>query len=249
MTPQLDIVALVPARSGSKGIKDKNILPLDGHPLIGYSIVAGRQSKLIREVFVTTDSKYYSSVSNNYGATVPFLRPAEISGDMSTDKDFFLHFIKWCIEERKKVPDMIIHLRPSTPLRDFRIIDSAIQKFIDNPKASALRSCQNTELTPYKMFFEKDGYMMPFMTDNKYKESYNHPRQVFPKTYLPNGYIDIIRPSVLLGTGLLHGDKTLLNLTPDTADIDDISDYESAKLLLNKKEYSSLKVQIDKHQL
>lgn len=249
MTLQLDIVAIVPARSGSKGIKDKNILPLNGHPLIGYSIVAARQSKLIKEVFVTTDSKYYSRISMNYGATVPFLRPAEISGDMSTDKDFFLHFIQWCIDERKKVPDMIVHLRPSTPLRDFRIIDFAIQKFIDNPEASALRSCQDTELTPYKMFFEKDGYMKPFMADTKYKESYNQPRQVFPKAYLPNGYIDIIRPSVLLGEGLLHGDKILLNLTPATADIDDNSDYESAKLLLNRKEYSSLKLQINKHQL
>jgi CMP-N,N'-diacetyllegionaminic acid synthase len=249
MTLQLDIVALIPARSGSKGIKDKNILPLDGHPLIAYSIVAAKQSKLIREVFVTTDSKYYSRVSMNYGATVPFLRPAEISGDMSTDKDFFLHFIKWCIEVRKKVPDMVIHLRPSSPLRDFRIIDGAIQKFIDNPKASALRSCQDTELTPYKMFFEKDGYMKPFMTDNKYKESYNQPRQVFTKAYLPNGYIDIIRPSVLLDTDLLHGDKTLLNITPEIADIDNISDYESAKLLLNRKEYSSLKLQINKYQL
>jgi N-acylneuraminate cytidylyltransferase len=248
MENELDIIALVPARSGSKGIKDKNILPLDGHPLIGFSIVAAKQSELINEVYVTTDSKKYCQISESYGAAAPFLRPVEISEDMSTDKDFFLHFIEWCRSGRNKIPDMIVHLRPSTPLRDFRLIDKAIQKFIDSSKASALRSCQNTELTPYKMFFENDGYMDPCMIDAKYKESYNQPRQAFQKTYLPNGYVDIIRPEILIDTGLLHGDKILLNLTPATADIDDISDYESAKQLLNNKEYSSLKEALDKQQ-
>ena len=249
MGNELDIVALVPARSGSKGIKDKNILPLGGHPLISFSIIVAKQSELINEVYVTTDSKKYCQVSESYGAVIPFLRPAEISNDLSTDKEFFLHFIEWCRSERNKIPDMIVHLRPSTPLRDFRLIDKAIQKFIDNPKASALRSCQNTELTPYKMFFESDGYMEPCMADAKYKESYNQPRQVFQKTYLPNGYVDIIRPEVLIDTGLLHGDKILLNLTPATADIDDINDYESAKQLLNNREYSSLKEALYKQQL
>ena len=249
MGNELDIVALVPARSGSKGLKDKNILPLDGHPLIGFSIIVAKQSELINEVYVTTDSKKYCQISESYGAAVPFLRPVEISEDMSTDKEFFLHFIEWCRSKRNKIPDMIIHLRPSTPLRDFCLIDKAIQKFIDNSEASALRSCQNTELTPYKMFFERGGHMEPCMIDAKYKESYNQPRQAFQKTYLPNGYVDIIRPEVLIDTGLLHGDKILLNLTPVTADIDDISDYESAKHLLNSKAYSSLKEALGKWQL
>jgi CMP-N,N'-diacetyllegionaminic acid synthase len=245
----LDIVALVPARSGSKGIRDKNILPLGGHPLIGYSIVVSKQVKLIKEVYMTTDSEEYGYIASSYGAVVPFLRSAEISNDLSTDKEFFLHFIEWCKNTRKKIPDMIVHLRPSTPLRDFRMIDKAIQKFINNPEASALRSCQHTELTPYKMFFNVSGYMKPCIGDNSYLESYNQPRQVFPKTYLPNGYVDIIRPAILLDTGLLHGDKILLNLTPATADIDDLSDYESAKQLLNSKEYSSLKEALDEQQI
>jgi CMP-N,N'-diacetyllegionaminic acid synthase len=242
----LDIVALVPARSGSKGIRDKNILPLGGHPLIGYSIVASKQAKLIKEVYVTTDSEEYGYIASSYGAVVPFLRPAEISNDLSTDKEFFLHFIEWCKNTRKKIPDLIVHLRPSTPLRDFRMIDKAIQKFINNPEASALRSCQHTELTPYKMFFNVSGYMKPCISDNSYLESYNQPRQVFPKTYLPNGYVDIVRPSVLLSTGLLHGNKILLNLTQRTADIDNIDDYEIAKQLLNNEKYLDLKKALDR---
>ena len=249
MNNELDIVALVPARSGSKGVKDKNILPLNGHPLISYSIIAAGQSELINEVYVTTNSKKYCQISESYGAITPFLRPIEISEDMSTDKEFFLHFIEWCKNERKKIPDMIVHLRPSTPLRNFRLIDKAIQSFSEHPEATALRSCQNTELTPYKMFFDNSGYMKPCMNDNSYSESYNQPRQVFPKTYLPNGYVDIVRPEVLLDTGLLHGNKILLNLTPITADIDDINDYEAAKQLLNNGEYLNLKEALDKQQL
>ena len=84
MGNELDIVALVPARSGSKGIKDKNILPLGGHPLISFSIIVAKQSELINEVYVTTDSKKYCQVSESYGAVIPFLRPAEISNDLST---------------------------------------------------------------------------------------------------------------------------------------------------------------------
>jgi CMP-N,N'-diacetyllegionaminic acid synthase len=242
----LDIIALVPARSNSKGIKDKNILPLGGHPLIAYSIVAAKQSSLINEVYVTTDSQKYGQISESYGATMPFLRPIEISEDISIDKEFFLHFIEWCRSKRKKIPDMIVHLRPTTPLRDFHLIDEAIQRLINNPEASALRSCQNTELTPYKMFFNNSCYIEPCMSDNSYSESYNQPRQVFQKTYLPNGYVDIIRPAILLDTGLLHGDKILLNLTKMTADIDDINDYEVAKQLLNSEEYSSLREALDK---
>ncbi len=244
MDIQLDIVALIPARSGSKGVKNKNILALDGHPLIGYAAIAARQSELINEVYVTTDSEEYRCVSKKYGALAPFLRPTEISGDLRTDKEFFFHFIEWCREVRGKIPDMIVHLRPTTPLRNFHKIDRAIQKLIDNSEASALRSCQETELTPYKMFFENDGYMNPFMIDPAYVESYNQPRQIFPKTYLPNGYVDIIRPKVLLDTNLLHGKKILLYLTPATSDIDDINDYEFAKQALNYEEYLTLKVSL-----
>ena len=88
--------------------------------------------------------------------------------------------------------------------------------------------------------------MKPCISDNSYLESYNQPRQVFPKTYLPNGYVDIVRPSVLLSTGLLHGNKILLNLTQRTADIDNIDDYEIAKQLLNNEKYLDLKKALDR---
>ena len=242
---KFDIVALVPARSGSKSIKDKNIALLNGHPLIGYSIVVAKKSKFINEVYVTTDSEKYSAISLSYGAHVPFLRPSDISKDLSTDNEFFTHFIEWCKKTRGRVPDLIVHLRPSTPLRNFHLVDDAINNLISHPEASSLRSCQNTQLTPYKMFYNDSGYMKPFMIDNNYSESYNQPRQKFPETYLPNGYVDIIRPKILQDTGLLHGDRILLNVTPRTVDIDEINDYEDAVAYLNNSEYKYLKSALD----
>ncbi len=244
---QKDIIALIPARSGSKGLKDKNILPINGHPLVAYSIVAANQCKLINEVYITTDSEKYSTIAKAYGAVVPFLRPLDISQDMSTDKEFFQHFNEWCKKKRKKIPEMIVQLRPSSPFRDFKLIDTAIQNLIHNPEATALRSCQNTTLTPYKMFFNNSGYMEPCMVDKSYVESYNQPRQIFPNTYLPNGYVDIVRPEVLSNTGLLHGNRILLYLTPPIPDIDAIDDYKTAKQLARRKKYLSLKEALDKH--
>lgn len=249
MLKNLDIVALIPARSGSKSIKDKNILLLNKHPLISYSIAVAKQSKMISDVYISTNSKKYSKISLSYGAIVPFLRPSDISLDSSLDREFFMHFIEWCKKNRTKVPDLIVHLRPTTPLRNYKIIDDAIEYLINHPNASSLRSCQDTQLTPFKMFFDDSGYIKPYMVDENYPESYNQPRQKFPKTYLPNGYVDIIRPKILLETGLLHGDKILLYVTPFTADIDDISDYELAKQLLTNNEFLSLKEELDKYQV
>lgn len=237
---KLDIVVLIPARSGSKGIKDKNIYPLKNHPLIAYSIIVAQQSKFIKDIYVTTDSTEYAQISKSYGATIPFLRPKKISQDKSLDIEFFSHFIEWCQIQRKKIPDLIVHLRPSTPLREFILLDEAIQKFIDHKNATSLRSCQITNLTPHKMFFNENGYMKPFLKVNSDSESYNQPRQNFPDTYLPNGYVDIILPTVLLKTGLLHGDKILPYLTPQIADIDDIKDINFAEKLLSEDKYSTL---------
>ena len=243
---QLDIVALITARSGSKGIKDKNIKLLNKHPLISYSIIAAKLSRLIKDVFVTTDSIKYAKISKRYGANTPFLRPKAVSLDKSIDKEFFLHFIDWCKNHRNKIPDLIVHLRPTTPLRNFKLIDQAIQNFIGHSEATSLRSCQLTSLTPYKMFFEENYFLKPFLNINSNIEPYNAPRQNFPNTYLPNGYVDIIRPKILKETGMLHGNKILLYLTEKIADIDDVSDLKYAEELLKSKKYLSLIKNLDK---
>ena len=145
------VVALIPARRGSKGVLGKNIKPLAGFPLIAYSIKAALKSKLIDRVIVSTDSEEYAEIAISYGAEVPFIRPVNISGDKATDAQFFEHVIKWFVEEGEKVPKYLVHLRPTTPLRSFEIIDGAIKEFVDS-NYSALRSCHKMTESSYKTF-------------------------------------------------------------------------------------------------
>lgn len=239
------IVALVPARSGSKSVPRKNILPLNNHPLIAYPIVAARLSIWINQVVVSTDSEEIAQIARLYGAKTPFLRPAEISQDQSQDKEFFLHYLRFLGDQGEPIPDYIVHLRPTTPLRDARVVDAGIRLIMMDRSATALRSMHATVLTPYKMFQEVDGYAKPFLQWKEERESYNFPRQVFPKTYIPNGYVDIIRPDVLLKTGQLHGDRIRLFHTVPVPDIDALADYHTAQTLLAKPEFQELGAQLN----
>lgn len=119
-------VAIIPARSGSKSIKDKNLAILSGHPLIAYSIAAAVLSKKISRTLVSTDSEEYAKIARKYGAEVPFLRPQEFSTDTSTDRDFMLHAMHWMKENNATPYEFWVHLRPTTPLRDPKHIDEAV---------------------------------------------------------------------------------------------------------------------------
>ena len=119
-------IALIPARSGSKGVKHKNIKILQGFPLLAYSIAAAKMTQGIDRVIVTTDSKKYADIAKKYGAETPFLRPKLISKNKSSDLEFFEHCIEWLIVNENYVPDNIIHLRPTTPIRDPKLVSEAI---------------------------------------------------------------------------------------------------------------------------
>ena len=111
------VIAIVPARSGSKGVKDKNLSSLGGYPLLAYSIVAAKLAKQINRVLISTDSEHYAETGRRYGAEAPFLRPAELSGDASTDRDFMLHAMQWMQKYEGQIPEYWVHLRPTTPMR------------------------------------------------------------------------------------------------------------------------------------
>jgi CMP-N,N'-diacetyllegionaminic acid synthase len=234
------IVALIPARGGSKGIPKKNIVPVGGHPLIAYTIAISKMSALISEAVVTTDSKEIAEISKRYSAEVPFLRPAEISRDSSLDKEFFLHYLRFLDQSGKNIPELIVHLRPSTPFRQCHVVDNAIQYMLDHPEATALRSAYETHLTPYKMFYKEGEFMRPYLNYAGEEEFYNLPRQVFPKAYIPNGVVDIARPSVLLEKGLLHGHNIKLWVVEKVPDIDVKEDLDYARRELGNPVYQSL---------
>lgn len=234
------VTCIIPARGGSKSIPKKNIIDLGQYPLIAYSIAAGKLSEYIEDVVVSTDSEEIGSIARKYGASVPFLRPQEIAGDNSLDIEFFQHYLEFLENKIMAIPDLIVHLRPTTPLRDPKVIGEAIKYMIDNEGASSLRSMDKTQLTPYKMFKKNGEYAIPFLTYQGVREFYNLPRQTFGDNYIPNGYVDIIRPSVLQKTGLLHGETMKLWETDKVADIDSIEDYEFAKNIFCQRRFKPI---------
>ena len=133
------VITVIPARGGSKSIPKKNIQPLDGKPLVSYSIDYSLKSDLVSKTIVSTDSLEISDICKKYGAEVPFLRPAELAGDDSTDYDFMRHALNY-FEKRNEIYDLYILLRPTSPLRPKNLIDMALKIFIKNPDISSVRS-------------------------------------------------------------------------------------------------------------
>ncbi len=129
----MKIIAIIPARSGSKGIPNKNIKLYKGKPLLAHSILQALQSKYITEVYVSTDSQEYKEIALEYGALVPFLRPPQFSEDLSPDIDLFNHFLVHYHENINTIyPDIIVQLRPTYPNRTVELIDNCIEIFINN---------------------------------------------------------------------------------------------------------------------
>lgn len=215
----MNIVAVIPARSGSKSIKDKNITPYKGKPLIYYSIKTALKSKYIDRAIVSTDSKKYKKISIKFGAEVPFLRPKKYSSDNSIDYDYILHASKFLIKN-KYYPDLIILLRPSSPNRVTKVVDRAINFFLKNiNKYDSMRSVSEFNQPPQKLFMIKNKQLKGFFDESLQGEYHSLPRQKFPKTYLPNGYVDILKPKFFLNNKKLYG-KICPFLTEETLDID-----------------------------
>jgi len=228
-----NIVALIPARSGSKGVPNKNIKLLAGFPLIAYSIKAALKSKLIDRVIVSTDSKEYAEIAREYGAEVPFLRPNEFSGDRATDTQFFKHAIYWFKENEGEVPEYFAHIRPTTPLRNPQVIDAALKSFMGSD-FTALRSVHKMSESSYKSFEIENDKLKCLCGGGFDIENANLARQEYPSTYDANGYIDIIRSEMVVKKGLIHGGQVQAYVTDMSYEIDELSDIDFLEYLINK---------------
>jgi len=230
-----DVVAVIPARSGSKGVVDKNINLLAGQPLIVYSIAAARLASSIDRIIVSTDSEEYADIAREYGAEVPFLRPDEISSDTSTDYDFVRHLLVWMKENEGYEPKYLVHLRPTTPLREPRYIDAAIEQMKKDHSATALRSVQEMSESAYKSFEIERDYLKSIGSSSFDLEASNAPRQQFKKTYQANGYVDIIRTLYVMKNNKLHGDRVIAFITPRVVEIDTVDDFDYLEYQVTKK--------------
>ena len=219
----MDVFALVTARSGSKGIPDKNLKQIGNHSLLEWSIKSALKSSQVTKVFLSTDSAEYAKLGESFGAIVPFLRPAELASDTAVDLDVFEHFLT----EVKELPKAIIHIRPTTPLRNPQIISDAVNKFIDlKNEITSLRSVHEMSESAYKTFEVSDQGLLKPIASFADGEKANLPRQAFPKTYQANGYVDVLSPEFILKQHKLHGDKIFAFKTPVVTEVDSLSDLE-----------------------
>jgi len=221
------IYALIPARSGSKSVPDKNIKLLGGHPLIAYAIRAALLTPSIERVIVSTDSEKYAEIARDYGAETPFIRPEKLAGDNSTDYDWIKHALDWLIKEEAKVPRLIAHLRPTAPFRDPELIEKGIRYMESEPDATALRSVQEMSQTAYKCFQSNSKYLACIFTNSPNLDEGNIPRQNYPITYEANGHVDVLKSEFILNNPeKVHGDKTLAFIIDHTTDVDSEDDFK-----------------------
>lgn len=233
MNNNYNIVALIPCRSGSKGIIDKNIKIYKGIPLMAHSIKIASQSKYIKDVYVCTDSIKYQNIALHYGAKVTDLRPQNISDDLSPDIDVFKFFLN------NIDCDIIVHLRPTYPNRSVELLDDAIEKFINNyDNYDSLRTVIKINKLPYKMYHiynDKNGNsnLVPIIKEfNDIIEPYNQARQIFPTTYLHNGCIDILKSEIVLKKNICSGNNIIPYIMDEheNNDIDNIEDFIKSEL-------------------
>jgi|TARA_R110000796_G_scaffold28137_3_gene77202 CMP-N-acetylneuraminic acid synthetase len=211
------LTALIPARGGSKGVPKKNIKELIDHPLLAYSIAVCKMAGSIERVIVSTDNQEIADVALKYGAEVPFIRPPELAKDDSKDIDVIKHYFEQVGGEE------VAYVRPTTPLRVPSVIDYCIENYFNNQReyCTGVRSMHELPESPHKMFMiNDDGECCGFFPDfNGIKNYTNLPRQMFPKAYQPNGYLDIVKKSTLSG-GDTFGDVILPIVTEEVIEVD-----------------------------
>jgi N-acylneuraminate cytidylyltransferase len=238
----VEVLAIIPARGGSKSIPRKNIRSLAGHPLIAYSIAAGLASKTVTRLIVSTDDEEIAGVARKYGAEVPFLRPAEHSQDNTTDLPVFRHALEWLQENGSYQPDIVVQLRPTSPFRRVRHIDESVRMLLENPDADAARTVCIPFQNPFKMWrISPDGFMQPLGSELGIPyEPYNQPRQALPDVYWQTGYVDACRADTILNKNSMTG-RRILPLVIDPAewiDIDSPDDWLRAERLLENGDIS-----------
>jgi len=234
MVKQPEVLALIPARGGSKSIPRKNIRPLAGHPLFAYSIAAGLQAVSVTRVIVSTDDEEVATIATRYGAEVPFMRPHELAVDDTLDLPVFQHALGRLEVEEGYRPEVVVQLRPTSPVRPINCVDEAIEMLLSHPDADSVRGVVPSGQNPYKMWRKRENGRLEPLLVNDFKEPYNMPRQKLPKTYWQTGHIDAIRPVTILEKDSMSGEAILpLMIDPAyTVDIDNLREWQRTEWIM-----------------
>lgn len=237
MVAGAEVLAIVQARGGSKGVPGKNLRLVDGHPLVTYSIASGLSAKTVTRLIVSTDDAQIAEVSRRYSAEVPFFRPADLATDEAPDFPLFEHALQWLDEHEGYRPRVVVQLRPTTPFRPCGLIDEAVTLLLNDPAADCVRAVTKASQNPYKMWnIKADGYLGPLLAC-ELDEPYNQPRQKLPPTYWQTGHVDAIRYETIVARRSLTGDRIRHILVDERycVDIDTPLDIELANWMLRSQ--------------
>lgn len=236
------ILSFIGARAGSKGLKNKNILDLSGKPLIAWTIEASLGSKYVDRTLVSTDGKQIAQVARDYGADVPFLRPAQLATDESLLDEAMQHGVQWLKREEERSYEYILLLQPTSPLRTAQHIDAAIQHYFWNKKSNQdiLISIISAPKKVGWLMYKKDSSYIDFCFDKKKRKSR---RQELPDYYFPNGAI-YFGPTEIM----MHLSKNTSRILPfmmdeeASIDIDSPEDLGRAEHVLNNSKQTGASV-------
>ena len=207
--PMLKSVAFIPARSGSKRIPNKNIVPLAGHPMLAYTVHAAMKSGIFDSVICATDSQRYADIASHYGAEIPLLRSANISDDKSAD----IEWVSWILHELYAMGrqyEVFSILRPTNPFRLASTIQRAWQSFVEEQKADSLRAVEKCKQHPGKMWVVRGKRMlplMPFSIDDVPWHSSQYPS--LPDVYIQNASLEIAWTRTVLEYGSIAGEAVI----------------------------------------
>ena len=234
-----EVLGLVLARAGSKSVPRKNIHLVLGKPLIAYTIEPAHAARSITRVVVTTDDPEIADLARGLGAEVPFLRPSELAQDETPDYPVVRHALEWLEAKDGYRPDLIVQLRPTSPLRTSRHLDEAIALLRARPDADSVRGVCRPHQNPHKMWrMTSDGLLSPLLAVPGVPEPFNSPRQTLPVVWWQNGYIDVFWRRTVFEQESLTGAKVLGYVIdePEHVDIDSLHDIRVLELILRNRQ-------------
>ncbi len=210
MNPRKKILALIPARGGSKRIPRKNIRELWGKPLLAYAIEVAVRSQVIDRVICTTEDPEIADIARQYGAEVPFIRPKELAGDRSADAEFYLHAIAWLRERESYHPDIIANLRPTNPLRRVDVVDEILKTLMRRKDVDSIRTVNRSPFSLFKMrTIDPESGLIECPVAVPREGPYHAARQPLPASFLLNAYLDATWVEAILRTQSSLGQKML----------------------------------------
>ncbi len=235
----MEILAIIQARGGSKGIPGKNIKDLAGKPLIAWTIEAARGSAKITRTIVSTDDAGIAEVARAHGAEVPFLRPTEFAQDGSKSIDLLLHALTELEKEGYK-PDLVVQLKPTNPLRTSKHIDECIDAYLADPSVDSLITVVKSPAHPFKTYaIDEGGFATPFIPEavSGIKEASKQPRQKLPAAYVQNSCVNVINPKTLFvqHSSLGKRVKGFILSQEESINIDTLLDFRIAEMLLRDR--------------